>query len=268
MAASYEHLLVERDGAVAIVTVNRPQALNALNGATLSELLDYCVRLGNEATGADAPRTRCLILTGAGERAFVAGADIAAMLEMSATQGRAFARLGQSVMHRLEALPFPVIAAVNGFALGGGLELALACDIILAAESAKFGQPEINLGLIPGFGGTQRLARRIGVGPARWLIYTGDLIDAAEALRLGLVNRVVPPGNLLSEAKTLAATLAAKAPIALQEAKAAIAAGAEIDLRDACDYEAEAFAVAFASEDRREGLRAFLEKRRALFKGM
>jgi len=269
VTTSYANLLVERDGAVATVTINRPHALNALNGPTLTELLHYCTALGSEGTDArdSASRTRCLIVTGAGERAFVAGADIAAMLEMSTVQGRAFAHLGQELMHRLEALPIPVIAAVNGFALGGGLELALACDVILAAESAKFGQPEINLGLIPGFGGTQRLSRRIGIGPARLLIYTGDLIDAAEALRLGLVNRVVPRSTLLDEAKALATTLGGKAPIAIQEAKAAMTAGADIDLYDACRYEAEAFAVAFASEDRREGLRAFLDKRRALFKG-
>ena len=258
---TYENLLVERDGAVVTVTVNRPKALNALNPATLGDLRRCGEELRQDTT------VRCVLITGAGERAFVAGADIAAMQQMSAIDGRRFALLGQAVMRQWELLPIPVIAAVNGFALGGGLELALACDLILAADTARFGQPEVNLGIIPGFGGTQRLARRIGVEAARLLIYTGDLIDAQEALRLGLLARVLPAAELLPAAKQLAATLAAKAPVALQQAKSAINTGSDMALDDACRYEAEAFAVAFGTNDRGEGMRAFLEKRPAAFKG-
>jgi len=261
LAVTYEHILVERDGAVTTVTVNRPQALNALNPATLTELRRCCGHVQEDRS------IRCMVITGSGDRAFVAGADIATMVEMSALDSRAFALHGQGLMRQIEQLPIPVIAAVNGFALGGGLELALACDLILAAPSAKFGQPEINLGIIPGFGGTQRLARRIGLSAARLLIYTGDMIDAEEALRLGLVNRVVPSGALLAEAQKLARVLAGKAPVALQQAKAAINVGTEIDLDNGCRYEAEAFAVTFGSADRREGMRAFLDKRPAAFKG-
>ena len=258
---TYENLLVEREGPVATVLVNRPKALNALNAATIADLQRCCedIRLDRDL--------HCLILAGAGERAFVAGADITAMADMTPLAGRAFARQGQRMMRQLEDLPIPVIAAVNGFALGGGLELALACDIILASATAKFGQPEINLGIIPGFGGTQRLARRIGVAAARLLIYSGDMIDAPEALRLGLVNRVVAAAELMPEAKKLAATLANKAPIAVQQAKAAINAGVDVDLEDGCRYEAEAFAVTFGTDDRAEGMRAFLEKRAPNFKG-
>ncbi len=258
---AYENLLVEREDAVITVTVNRTKALNALNPATLWELQRVCEELRQDKTA------RCVLLTGAGDRAFVAGADIAAMQTMSGIDGRSFALFGQGVMRQLELLPIPVVAAVNGFALGGGLELALACDIILASETAKFGQPEINLGIIPGFGGTQRLARRIGLQAARLLIYTGDVVGAAEALRLGLVARVIPAADLLAQAKQLAATLAAKAPVAMQQAKAAINTGSDIDLDDGCRYEAEAFAVAFGTNDRAEGMSAFLEKRPPAFKG-
>ncbi len=258
---AYENILCAREQTVATITVNRPQALNALNPATIAELLHCCEDLRTE-TG-----VRCLIVTGAGDRAFIAGADIAVMAAMSPLQGRDFAQRGQRLMQALEQLPFPVIAAVNGFALGGGLELALACDVVLASEAAKFGQPEINLGIIPGFGGTQRLARRIGTAAARWLIYTGEIIDAQEARRLGLVHRVVAPTALRAEANAVAAILAGKAPVALQQAKAAINIAADVDLDSGCRYEAEAFAVAFATADRVEGMRAFLEKRPALFKG-
>ena len=258
---TYEHLLVARDGAVATVTINRPKALNALNAATLTELRHCCDVVRQDRS------VRAVIITGSGDRAFVAGADIAAMVEMSPLESRTFALHGQGLMRQIEQLPIPVIAAVNGFALGGGLELALACDLILAAESAKFGQPEINLGIIPGFGGTQRLARRIGLSAARLMIYTGEMIGAEAALRLGLVNRVMPAAELLAEARKLAAALADKAPVALQQAKAAINVGTEVDLDDGCRYEAEAFAVTFGSADRTEGMRAFLEKRPPTFKG-
>ena len=257
----YENILFEREGAVATIMVNRPKALNALNAATISDLLQCC-----EVLRAD-PDIRCAIITGAGDRAFVAGADISAMVGMSAVEGRAFARHGQSLMRQLENLHLPVIAAVNGFALGGGLELALACDCIVASTAAKFGQPEINLGIIPGFGGTQRLTRRIGVAAERLLIYTGDMIDAEAALRLGLVNRLVAPAELMAEAKRLAITLAGKAPVAIQQAKAAVNVANDVDLEDGCRYESEAFAVAFGTADRLEGMRAFLEKRAPSFKG-
>ena len=257
----YEHIVLERDAAVARVTVNRPKALNALNAATIAELLDCCAALRNDVA------TRCAIITGAGDRAFVAGADVAAMAAMSPLEVRAFAQQGQALMRALEELPIPVVAAVNGIALGGGLELAMTCDIVLASEAAKFGQPEINLGIIPGFGGTQRLARRVGLGAARWLIYSGETIDAQEARRLGLVERVVAPAALLPEAAAVAAMLANKAPVALQQAKAAINVSLDIGVDDGCRYEAEAFAVAFATADRAEGMRAFLEKRPPVFKG-
>jgi enoyl-CoA hydratase len=252
--------LFERREAVGILTLNRPEVLNALNPATLDGLAAHvggCVGGG----------VRALIVTGAGDRAFVAGADIAAMAAMSSVEARAFARRGQAVMRSLEELPIPVIAAVNGFALGGGLELALACDFIFAAETAKFGQPEINLGIIPGFGGTQRLTRRVGPALAKQLVYSGDMIDAAEALRVGIVNRVLPRAELLVEAMRVARDLAAKAPVAVQQAKAAINAGADMALEDGCRYEAEAFAVTFGTDDRREGMEAFLGKRKPAFRG-
>ncbi|HVN87022.1 MAG TPA: enoyl-CoA hydratase-related protein [Candidatus Binatia bacterium] len=251
--------LFERRDAVGILTVNRPQVLNALNPQTLDEVGAH--------VAACREGVRCLVITGAGERAFVAGADIAAMAKMTGIEARDFARRGQAVMRSLEELPIPVIAAVNGFALGGGMELALACDFIFAAESAKFGQPEINLGIIPGFGGTQRLARRIGPGRARQLIYSGEMIDAAEAFRLGVVNHVLPRAELLDAAVKTATDFAAKAPVAIQEAKAAINAGADMALEDGCRYEAEAFAVTFGTDDRREGMDAFLAKRKATFTG-
>jgi enoyl-CoA hydratase len=258
---THESLRVSRAGAVVTLTVDRPQALNALDPTTLRALGRALDEMRDDGA------TRCVVVTGAGSKAFVAGADIAAMLEMSGVEGRRFARLGQAVFRRLEELPIPAIAAVNGFALGGGLELALACDFILASATARFGQPEVNLGIMPGFGGTQRLPRRIGVARARELIYSGATIDAAEALRIGLVNRVLPPEQLMEETFALASALAEKAPLALQQAKAAINAGLDTDLENGCRYEAEAFGVAFGTEDRREGMRAFLDKRPPRFAG-
>ena len=253
-------VLFDCQDAVAILTVNRPHVLNALNLETLEALATHVEQCRRE-------QVRCLVVTGAGDRAFVAGADIAAMLSMTGIEARAFARRGQAVMRSLEELPIPVIAAVNGFALGGGLELAMACDFIFTADRAKFGQPEINLGIIPGFGGTQRLARRVGAGIARQWIYSGDIIDAAEALRVGLVNRVVPGAELMAETMRVAAALAKKAPLAIQQAKAALNAGAAMTLEDGCRYEAEAFAVTFGTADHREGLEAFLAKRKPTFTG-
>ncbi|MEW6296929.1 MAG: enoyl-CoA hydratase-related protein [Thermodesulfobacteriota bacterium] len=258
---AYENILFERDGAVGVLKINRPKSLNALNPATLHEIAACLDELRRDQT------IRCLIITGEGDRAFVAGADIAAMVTMNALEGKRFSALGLGVLRQLEELPIPVIAAVNGFALGGGTELALACDLIIAAEKAKFGQPEINLGVIPGFGGTQRLARRIGLPRARELIYSGDMIDAETALRYGLVNKVVPSADLMAEATALANKLAAKPPIAIRQAKTAINAGVDMDLDNGCRFENEAFALTFATEDKAEGMKAFLEKREAKFTG-
>jgi enoyl-CoA hydratase len=257
----YENLLFAKDGAIGVLKINRPKSLNALNPATVKELA-ACL----EAVRQD-PSIRCLIVTGEGDRAFVAGADISAMVAMTATEGHAFSELGLGVLRKLETLPIPVIAAVNGFALGGGTELALACDLIIAADKAKFGQPEINLGIIPGFGGTQRLARRIGLPRARELIYSGDMIDAETALRYGLANKVVPLTDLMNEAMALAQKLATKPPIAMRQAKAAINAGIDMDLDNGCRFENEAFALTFATEDKKEGMEAFLAKREAKFTG-
>ena len=251
---------LERQGVVATLMLDRPRALNALDVATLRQLA-RAVRDVRRDAG-----LRALIVTGAGARAFSAGADIPSMATMSAAEGHAFSRLGHEVLARLEALPIPVVAALNGVALGGGLELALACDLIVAAQTVRLGQPEINLGLIPGFGGTQRLVRRIGLARARELVYQGHAITAEEALRVGLVNRVVPPARLAEEAARLAAELAAKAPLALAQAKRATALAADADLTTGCRFEVEAFAVAFAAEDRVEGLTAFLEKRPPVWK--
>jgi enoyl-CoA hydratase len=258
---AYENILFEKDGAVAILKVNRPKSLNALNPATVREIAACLETIRQDHS------IRCLIITGEGDRAFVAGADISEMVSMTPLQGKAFSALGLRVLRTLEELPIPVIAAVNGFALGGGTELALACDLIIAADKAKFGQPEINLGVIPGFGGTQRLARRIGLPRARELIYSGEMIDAETALRYGLANKVVPMADLMSEAKALANKLAAKPPVAIRQAKAAINAGIDMDLDNGCRFENEAFALTFATADKVEGMKAFLEKRTANFTG-
>jgi enoyl-CoA hydratase len=258
---SYENVRYEVDGFIATITIAREKALNALNRHTLNEI-GWALR---DADG-DA-RVRCVILTGAGEKAFVAGADIAEMAEQGAIEARGFAGAGRAVGDVLEAMQKPVIAAVNGFALGGGTELALACDFIYASDKAKFGQPEINLGVIPGFGGTQRLARRIGVGRAMELILTGDMIGADEALRLGLVNRVVPAAELLAETKKTAEKIAAKGPIAVAHAKRAVRQSQDLPLDKGNDLEADLFALLFATQDQKEGMRAFLAKRPAKFEG-
>jgi enoyl-CoA hydratase len=257
----YEHLLVAVDGAVATVTVNRPKVLNALNAATLGEL-DGAMR----ALQADAS-VRVVILTGAGEKAFVAGADIGELATLSPASARAHAELGQRVFALIEQLGKPVIAAVNGFALGGGCELAMACTVRLAADSAKFGQPEVKLGLTPGFAGTQRLPRLVGKGRAMELILGGGMIDAAEAFRIGLVNRVVPAASLPDEARALAQAWAANAPMAMQYAMEAVSHGLETSFAEGCFVESSLFGLAFATEDMREGTRAFLEKRKPEFRG-
>jgi enoyl-CoA hydratase len=250
------------EGPVSTLTIQRPAVLNALN----VEVVVAIKRAADEVR--ERPEARALIVTGAGEKAFVAGADIAAMQHMTQQEARVFAAKGHAAMDALASLPFPVIAAVNGFALGGGCELALACDFIYASERARFGLPEVNLGIMPGFGGTQRLARRISVGLARELVFTGNIIDAQEALRIGLVNRVVPAEQLLAEAKKTALLIASKGPLAVQHAKRAIDEGLDNALRDGNELEQEGFVRLIATEDRKEGMTAFLEKRPAKFRGL
>jgi enoyl-CoA hydratase len=251
--------LLEKHDGIATITINRPKALNALNRDTLTEL-DYLIA----QLGADR-QIKVVVLTGAGEKSFVAGADISYMQSFSAGQAREFGQLGHKVMNGLETMMQPVIAAINGFALGGGCELALACDIRYAAENAKFGQPEVNLGVIPGFGGTQRLPRIVGAGLASELLFSGEIIDAAEALRIGLVNKVLPADKLLGETYRLAGTIASRGPGAVRMCKEAIKNGLECDLRRACSYEADLFALCFSTKEQKEGMQAFLEKRNADF---
>lgn len=254
-------VLVQRDGDLVTLTLNRPEKLNALNEELLRELARAVDDLAHDAG------VRCAILTGAGDKAFAAGADIAAMSELSPTQAKHFAEGGHRIGSAIEALAFPVIAAVNGFALGGGCELALACDFIYASDRAKLGQPEVNLGVIPGFGGTQRLARRVGEARARELCMTGDTLTAEDALRVGLVNAVVPHAELLPRVREVAKKIASKGPLAIAAAKRVIARGADVPLPTANELEATAFAALFGSHDQREGMKAFLEKRAAKFEG-
>jgi enoyl-CoA hydratase len=259
----YETLLLSQKDSVATLTINRPSKLNALNAQVLSELtLAFQALEGAPAES----RIRAAILTGAGEKAFVAGADIAEMAGLSAAQGYAFSAAGHRLGRLMEDVSFPIIAAVNGFALGGGCELALCADYIFAAEHAKFGQPETNLGLLPGFGGTQRLSRRIGLGRARELVYAGEPISAAEALRIGLANRVLPAAELLAQTEQHAQRIAGQAPLAVAAAKRALNRGFNADLATACELEATAFGALFASEDAQSGLTAFLAKQRATYK--
>jgi enoyl-CoA hydratase len=258
---SFENLLLEKDGAVAVLTVNRPKVLNALNTQTLDELRRAILELKHD----DA--VRVVILTGAGEKSFIAGADINELATQTAVTGREHAIAGQHVLDLVEHLGKPVIAAINGYALGGGCELAMACTIRIAAETAKLGQPEINLGLIPGYAGTQRLARIVGRGRALELLLTGDQISAQEAHRLGLVNRVVAAADLMAEAKKLAAALAAKAPVALRYILEAVHKGLEMPFPQAQIFEATLFGLVASTDDMREGTKAFLEKRKPEFKG-
>jgi enoyl-CoA hydratase len=254
-------VLSTREGAVATLTLNRPEKLNALNAELLTELgreLDVLI--------ADTSVT-CVILTGAGEKSFAAGADIAEMLNLTTEQARSFSEQTHHMLAKMERAPFPVIGAVNGFALGGGCEVALACDFLYASDKAKFGQPEINLGVIPGFGGTQRLARRVGIARARELCYTGDMLTADEALRIGLVNAVVPHAELLGKVKAVAAKIATKSRVALGQAKRVLTVGEGVPLEVANAIETQAFGQLFGTNDRREGMSAFLEKRTATFTG-
>ena len=257
----FENLLLTREGAIALVTLNRPRVLNALNASTLDELRRVMVALADDAA------VRAVIITGAGEKAFVAGADIGELVDLPPSRAQEYARTGQRVFDLIENLGKPVIAAINGFALGGGCELAMACTLRLAASTAKLGQPEVNLGMLPGFAGTQRLARLVGKGVALELLLTGRHIAADEAYRIGLVNRVVPPAELLPAAKAVAADLATKAPIATRFIIDAVNRGGEIAFDQGAFLEATLFGLAFSTADMREGTRAFLEKRTPVFKG-
>lgn len=253
-------IAVADDGAIRTVTVQRPDKLNALNAATLQALADAF-----RDAAAD-PEVRVVVLTGAGPKAFVAGADIAEMNTLSAVQGRDFSLLGQALMRQIERMPKPVIARVNGFALGGGLELAMACHLRVAAETAKVGQPEVNLGLIPGFGGSQRLLRLCGRAAALELCLLGTPITAARAAQLGIVNEVVPAAELDARVQTIASQLASAAPLALRGILDAIHIGGECPLGEGLEYESAQFGLMFATEDMREGTRAFLERRKPGFK--
>jgi enoyl-CoA hydratase len=244
---------------VALVTITREKALNALNAQVLDELTACLHALETDAS------VRAVVLTGAGDRAFVAGADIGQMADYQPQQARAFAEKGHALGDFIGEMTKPVIAAVNGFALGGGCELALACDFIYASERAKFGQPEVNLGIMPGFGGTQRLLRRVGPAVAAELVLTADLISAEEALRIGLVNAIVPSGELVARAKAQAAKIASKAPLAIAASKRALRRAEELSLRAGNELERELFAGLFSTEDQKEGTKAFLEKRPAKF---
>ena len=258
---TYQNILFEKDNGIAKITFNRPKALNALNAELLDEFGDAQRSLAGDAD------VRVLILTGAGDKAFVAGADINEIARCNTLEAKMFARKGQEIIGSLETLPIPVIAAVNGYALGGGSEMALACDFIYASETAMFGLPEINLGIIPGFGGTQRLPRLVGRNLAKELIYTGEMIPAQRAAEIGLVNRVCAPGNLMDAVHKTAGAIAAKGRVSLRAAKEAVNRGMNADLATGCAIESDAFALCVASSDAKEGTSAFLEKRKADFRG-
>src|SRR5688500_2902468 len=258
---AFENLIVDRDGALAIVTINRPKVLNALNTATMEELTAAFAELGADESG------RAIVLTGSGVHSFVAAAGITGLAVQTPVGGRDHAQRGQRVLDVIENLGKPVVAAINGFAFGGGCELAMACTLRIAADTAKLGQPEINLGLIPGYAGTQRLTRLVGRGVAMEMLLTGDAITAAEAHRIGLVNRVVPAADLMTEAKKLAQQLAAKAPVAARFIIDAVNRGADLPLAHAQVYETTLFGLVSTTDDMREGTRAFLEKRKPEFKG-
>lgn len=257
----YRNLIFEKQEGIGILTINRPNVLNALNRETMTELKDLVEKIAAD------PEVAVVIVTGSGEKSFVAGADISEMREMTPLAGREWGKYSQAVFNAIENLPQPVIAAVNGYALGGGCELAMCCDFRIASEKAKFGQPEVLLGVIPGFAGTQRLPRLIGKGRAKELLFTGDQIDAAEAYRLGLVNKVVAPDQLLPAALEQARKIMSRGPVAVKLCKAAVNEGLDMDIESGQAYEAEAFGLCFATADQKEGMSAFIEKRKAAFSG-
>ena len=257
---AYENVLLEKEDRVAILTINRPKALNALNNDTLLDIKSAITEIKEDSS------IDVLIITGA-DKAFVAGADISFMQPLTAIEGRAFGALGQAVFRAIEAMEKPVIAAVNGFALGGGCELAMCCDFRIASTKAKFGQPEVGLGITPGFGGTQRLPRLVGAGMAKQMLYTADIIDAAEALRIGLVNSVVEPEELMDFVKKIAKRIVSKAQVAVRLSKVAATEGMQTDIDRSMTIEADAFGLCFATNDQKEGMSAFVEKRKPGFVG-
>lgn len=256
----YANILLEQvEPGVYRLTINRPRSLNALNGQTLEEIHAAARQVGEDL------RARVLLVTGSGEKAFVAGADITEMQDLNPLQARTFSQTGIQAFRALETLPVPAIAVVNGFCLGGGCELALSCDWIVASDKAVFGQPEINLGIMPGFGGTQRLTRRVGQSLALELTLTGRQMKAEEGLSRGLINRVFPADSLMEEALNLARTIASQAPIAVRLIKETVHRGQDMDLANACALENQMFGLCFSSSDQKEGMKAFLEKRKARF---
>lgn len=257
---AYSNLLFEKGDGIGVVTINRPAALNALNSDVYNELYQIFQEIEKDS------EVRVVILTGSGEKAFVAGADIAEMSSLNTVEIRKFITAARKASDAIWGLSKPVIATINGFTLGGGCELAMCCDLRIASENSKFGQPEINLGVIPGAGGTQRLPRLIGMTRAKELIYTGDIIDAKTALALGLVNKVVPQASLMQEAKDMAKKLLSKSGIALALAKTAMNSGANTDLASGLDLEIQCFAECFGTEDQKEGMKAFMQKRKPEFK--
>ena len=259
--AHYEHLRCEIDSGIALLVIDRAEKLNALNAAAVDSLGRFF------ADAAKDDRIRAVIVTGAGEKSFVAGADIGEVSDFDALEGRAWGLRGQSVLRRIELMEKPVIAAINGYALGGGLELAMACHIRIASSSARLGQPELRLGIVPGFGGTQRLPRLVGKGRALMILLTGDPVGAEDALAMGLVDRVVEPHSLLEEAKALASRILRNGPLAISLTLQAVNRGLEMPLAEALDWEVSQYALSCATEDVREGTRAFLEKRRPKFRG-
>lgn len=257
----YKNILLSFEGEIGILTINRPKALNALNIETLKD-----IQMGIQEVK-DHQEIKVLILTGAGEKAFVAGADILEMKDMTSIEALNFSKLGHFTLKMIQDLDRPVIAAVNGFALGGGTEIALACDFIYASENARFGLPEVTLGIFPGFGGTQRLPRLIGKGKAKELILTGKMITAQEAFQMGIVNKVVPHASLMEETKKVASQIAANGAVGVRLAKMVVDAGFNMDLAEACSLESYAFSLGFTTEDQKEGMTAFIEKRKPNFKG-
>ena len=257
----YKNIIFKIEEQIATITFNRPEVLNALNEASLKELSHA---IDNVAEDGD---IRVLILTGAGDKSFVAGADIREFLKFNALKAKLFSEMGHGLVNKLQEMPIPVIAAVNGFALGGGCEVVIACDFIYASENAMFGLPEINLGIIPGFGGTQRLPRLIGKNRAKEMIFTGKMIPATEAQAMGLVNKVCAQDQLMDEVLNVAKIIVAKGKVSLRAAKQAINTGMDVDLKTGCRIEIDAFAICLASPDAKEGTQAFLEKREADFKG-
>jgi enoyl-CoA hydratase len=258
---TYENILVEKKNSIAYITVNRPKVLNALNMATMEELRAAFHDIKNDTT------VRVVIFTGSGEKAFIAGADIGELSKQDAVTGKEYTHRGQNVLNLIENLGKPVICCINGFALGGGCEIAMACTMRLASENAKLGQPEVKLGIIPGYGGSQRLPRLVGKGIAMQMVLAGEMISAQEAHRIGLVNELLPPAELIPRAEAVAAKIIANAPLAVQYAMEAVNRGMEMTLAEGLYLEAVLFAVACATEDKTEGTKAFLEKRPAVFKG-